>query len=252
MKILFKSFCSALLMYSRIPAPNVEWKEKNRKYSLCFFPFVGAVICALFILWRYICDVFAINQFIFSAFSACIPLIVTGGIHMDGYCDVNDALSSCTGKEKSLEIMKDPHIGSFAVMKLVMYILIQSALFSEVLSLKEAIFSGIGFIVSRAFSGIAAVNFKAAKKNGSLQDFTVPADRKITSFSLYFVLVICILVMMVISPISSIVCICVSLIVFFHYKALCMKKFGGITGDCSGWFLQREELFFLAAAVFSI
>ena len=37
-------------MYSRIPAPKVEWKEENRRYALGFFPLVGAVIGAFILL----------------------------------------------------------------------------------------------------------------------------------------------------------------------------------------------------------
>ena len=47
---ILRSFASAFLMYSRIPMPQVEWKEENRRYALCFFPLIGAVIGAVFIL----------------------------------------------------------------------------------------------------------------------------------------------------------------------------------------------------------
>ena len=38
---------------------------------------------------------------------------------------------------------------------------------------------------------------------------------------------------------------------FWRYHAVSVKQFGGITGDLAGWFLQRAELFMLAALVFS-
>ena len=37
-----------------------------------------------------------------------IPVWVTGGIHLDGYADTCDALSSYGDREKKLEILKDP------------------------------------------------------------------------------------------------------------------------------------------------
>ena len=33
----------ALSMYSKIPAPTVDWNDKNMKYAMCFFPVVGVV-----------------------------------------------------------------------------------------------------------------------------------------------------------------------------------------------------------------
>ena len=48
-----------------------------------------------------------------------IPLVITGGFHVDGFMDTVDAIRSYRSKEEKLEILKDPHIGSFAVIKFV-------------------------------------------------------------------------------------------------------------------------------------
>ena len=42
-----------------------------------------------------------------------------------------------------------------------------------------------------------------------------------------------------------------ALLMFWRYHAVSVKQFGGITGDLAGWFLQRAELFMLAALAFS-
>ena len=47
---MLNSLFSAFLMYSRIPVPQVEWKEENRRYSLCFFPVIGVVLGIIQIL----------------------------------------------------------------------------------------------------------------------------------------------------------------------------------------------------------
>ena len=41
---LIRSFVIAFSTYSRIPMPQVEWSEENRKYAMWFFPLIGAVI----------------------------------------------------------------------------------------------------------------------------------------------------------------------------------------------------------------
>ena len=51
----------------------------------------------------------------FAFVGLAIILLVTGGIHMDGYMDTMDALHSYGSREKKLEILKDSHIGAFAV-----------------------------------------------------------------------------------------------------------------------------------------
>ena len=38
-------------------------------------------------------------------------------------------------------------------------------------------------------------------------------------------------------------------LVFWYYRRMCGKDFGGLSGDLAGWFLQTAELWMLAAAV---
>ena len=102
---MLRSLFSAFLMYSRIPAPKVEWKEENRRYALGFFPLVGAVIGGLLMLWRLGCGKLGFGQLVFAAGAVFIPVLVTGGIHLDGFCDVCDARASYADKAKRLEIM---------------------------------------------------------------------------------------------------------------------------------------------------
>ena len=99
---MIKQIISAFSMYSAIPMPQIEWSEKNRRYALCFFPFIGAVIgaaeYALFAAGTYL----GAEKLLLAAAGTALPVLITGGIHLDGYCDVYDALSSCAPKEKAL------------------------------------------------------------------------------------------------------------------------------------------------------
>lgn len=237
--IILKSLASAFLMYSRIPMPRVEWKEENRRYSLCFFPLVGAVIGAVFILWKYVCAALKIGGILSAAVSVLIPILITGGIHLDGFCDVIDAKSSFADKEKKLEIMSDPHIGSFAAMRLCAYLILQTALLCEV---KNTVIIACGFVLSRTFSGIAAVTFKSAKKSGFLQEFSKPAHKKITVFTLFLIVIFCFAVMIFSGGICGVSAIIGAIFCFIYYRISAYKNFGGITGDLAGWFLQLCEI----------
>lgn len=240
--IILKSFASAFLMYSRIPMPQVEWKEENRRYALCFFPLIGAVIGGLFLLWRWICCFLNLGTIFSGVISVAIPIFVTGGIHLDGFCDVVDAKSSFGGKAKRLQIMSDPHIGSFAVIYTIIYFLLQTAVLCEIKEVKTAQAVALGFILSRSLSGIGAVCFKSAKKDGTLQSFVKPAHRKITLFILISVALISALLMAYFGSFSGASAAMGALISFACYKYSSYKNFGGITGDTAGWFLQICEL----------
>ena len=130
---LLNSLAIAISMYSKIPVPNVEWNEKNMKYAMCFFPVVGAVIGIIqFLIGGFLLMYTDCGSLFFAVVMALIPVVITGGIHLDGYADTTDALSSYGEKEKKLEILKDPHTGAFAVIGLCVYFLADAALWSEV------------------------------------------------------------------------------------------------------------------------
>lgn len=248
MRIL-KSLASAFLMYSRIPMPQVEWKEENRRYALCFFPLVGAVSGALFLLWKYVCGLLNIGALADGAVSALIPLLVTGGIHMDGFSDVTDAKASCADREGKLKIMSDPHIGSFAAMRLCIYLILQTAMFAEIKNFGTAVIVACGFVLSRALSGLAAVTFKSAKKEGTLQSFAKPAHKKVTIAVLFVITAIMSAAMLGADLICGGLALVGAAAAFIYYRVSAYKNFGGITGDLAGWFLQICEMAVLIFAV---
>ena len=115
---VIKSFFIAFSLYSSIPVPQFTWKEEDMKYVLCFFPWVGAVIGALVYLWGRFCNHCAVGTLCYSLIGTAIPLIITGGFHVDGFMDTMDAFHSYQPRERKLEILKDSHIGAFSVIML--------------------------------------------------------------------------------------------------------------------------------------
>lgn len=248
---MFRSLCSAFLMYSRIPMPKIEWKEENRRYALGFFPLVGAVIGGLLILWRIVCSKLCIGQFLFASAAAFLPIVVTGGIHLDGFCDVNDARASYGDEQKKLEIMSDPHIGSFAVIKLCIYLIMQTALYSQVYSLRTTAVVALSFVLSRSLSGLTAVTFKSAKSGGTLQSFVRPAHKRITVAMELIFIIISICTSLFFQPFQGAAAAIAAFLVLVWHRHTAYRDFGGITGDLCGLFLQMSEIFMLAAVVFT-
>ena len=102
---MLKSLAIAFQMYSHIPIPSFEWDDKSKKYALCFFPLVGAVIGSVEYLWFFLAALLETPVLIGTAVATAIPFLITGGIHMDGFCDTVDALSSQASIERKLEIL---------------------------------------------------------------------------------------------------------------------------------------------------
>ena len=246
---MLKSLISAFLMYSRIPVPQVEWKEENRRYALGCFPLIGAVIGGMLLLWQMFCTRFGCSRMLFAAVAVLIPILVTGGIHLDGFCDVTDALASCADKEKKLQIMSDPHIGSFAVIRVCLYLILQTALFTQVSDLRRTAVISCGYLLSRSCSGLSAVTFRCAKKEGTLQDFVKPSHRSVTVGMVIAFAAAAVIVMLWADYMQGCAAFAGAVLCFLYYKHIAYKNFGGTTGDLCGWFLQLCELTILAAAV---
>ncbi len=236
-------------MYSRLRMPHVEWREENRRYSLGFFPLVGAVIALLTAGWYLLAQVIELSSFLFGAGAVIIPIAVTGGIHLDGYCDFTDAVSSYADKEKRLAIMSDPHVGSFAVMRACLYLILQTALFTEISSLNSLICAACGYVLSRGLSGLMAVTLRSAKSDGSLQSFVKPSHKAAVIVMLSVFIAASAGGMIYVSALAGFAGILTSVIVFLSCRRKAYKTLDGITGDVCGWFLQKCELWMLAAIV---
>ena len=245
---MLNSLFSAFLMYSRIPMPKVEWKEENRRYTLGFFPLVGAVIGIAFLLWHWLCRRLSLNPFMLGAVSAVIPVAVTGGIHLDGFCDVSDALASFGGKEKKLSIMSDPHIGSFAVIRLCVCMMLFSAVLSQS-SRTTALVCACGYVLSRALSGLSAVTMRSAKSDGTLQSFVKPSHRRITIAMDSLFIAISGTLMVIAGGLCGAAALFAAAAVLCWCKMAAYRNFGGISGDVCGWFLVLCELWTASAAV---
>lgn len=242
---ILKSLFVALSMYSRIPVPRTVWTESSMKYAMCFFPVVGAIIGAVIFAAGMLLKTFC-GSIIFSAVMTVIPVIITGGIHLDGFLDTSDALSSYEGTEKKLEILKDPNSGAFAVIAAAVYFTLSLGGWSIILP-DDIIIISLFYCVSRALSGISIVSFPLAKKTGLAAMFSEAAHRSRVRFVLILWLAAAAAAAVVINPVITLLAAAAAALSFSVYYAVSIKNFGGITGDTAGWFLQICELAVLLA-----
>ena len=254
---LLRSAAVGIAMYSKIPMPQFEWKDEEMRYAICFFPLVGAVIAVLLTGWLYLAGRWGIGLMAETLAACVLPVVVTGGIHVDGFMDTSDALSSWQTKEKRLEILKDSHIGAFAVIMLAVYGALYLAASSEIIrtggDLRTGILWGMTFVFARTLSGCSVVFFKNAKKEGTLYAFASKAHQKTTRTVMAAEAAAAGLAMLLLAPVKGLACLLAGLAVFGYYRFRSYRDFGGITGDLAGWFLCLAELAMAAVlAVFGL
>ena len=252
MKVL-KSFFIAFSLYSKFPVPQFTWKEEDMKYVFCFFPWVGAMIGGCLFAWLYVCGRCQAGSLCRTMIGAAIPLFITGGFHVDGFMDTMDALHSYQPRERKLEILKDSHIGAFAVIMLALYGMVYLGALSEIKTVElQRIVCG-GFFLSRCLCGISAVSFPLAKKEGMLFVSADRAHKRNVKASLYLQGAVCIGLMLywhLAAGLLTAGCAIASLGYYFYRSR---KEFGGVTGDTAGCFVVLcEGGMTVAAALFDI
>ena len=245
---MIQSLITALSMYSRIPVPRVKWRDESLKYVMCFFPLVGVIIGAVIYVSGALMLKHNVGGIMFAAVMSVIPLIITGGIHMDGFIDTADALSSYGDKEKRLEVMKDPHVGAFAIIWTCVYFMLSIGIWSMA-ELWDIPVIAAGFVISRALSGFSAVCFKCAKNSGLVYMFADAANKRVARAALLIWLIIAAAVSAAFDYIRAAAMAAAAAVVFIWHYYNCRKNFGGITGDLAGCFLQVCELAMAAAVI---
>ncbi len=163
-------------MFSALPVPQFDWNEKNMRYALCAFPLVGVICGALWCL----CGALPLPDAAHAAGFCLIPVWVTGGIHLDGYADTCDALASYGDTAKKLAILKDPHCGAFAVIRLCSYFAAYLMLCACVqFTPRTGALWTLALMGERMLSGLAVAAFPLAKKiQGLAHTFATAADRR--------------------------------------------------------------------------
>ena len=238
---IINSFFIALSMYSRIPVPRVDWKKENMRYAMCFFPMIGVAIGAVMYLAGWLLDKAVVSTLFRGVVFTLIPIIITGGIHMDGFMDTMDALGSWGDREKKLEILKDSHAGAFAILGMGCYLMWSAAVWSE-LPAEVLGVCRVSFVLSRALSGFSVVTFPAARNSGLLKMFQDGAQKKVVRIMMCLYVATAVIMMAVMDARAMTGAVVGAMIAFLYYVVVSRKQFGGVTGDLAGFFLETAEL----------
>ena len=231
----------AFAMFSAVPVPQFDWNAK--KYAvcpLCLSAGWGGVRGAMVPVRR----VAAARR---GAGGGLLPCAGVGHRRhpFDGYADTCDALSSYGDTAKKLEILKDPHCGAFAVIRLCSYFAAYFALCCCVqFTPRLGVLWMLALVGERALSGLAVAAFPLAKNTGLAHTFATAADRTRVRRVLA---VLCAVLAAAVAALGGWALVLVACAVFLRYHHLAVQQFGGTTGDLAGWFLQKCEIWMLAA-----
>jgi adenosylcobinamide-GDP ribazoletransferase len=185
---------------------------------------------------------------LFAAVSTVLPLLLTGGMHMDGFMDTVDAIGSRQPRERKLEIMKDSHCGAFAVLYCGIYLLISFGLYHALYASAALPAICIGFVLSRALAVVFALTMPNARGGGLLFTFSENSRGAGAIVAMCLISLLCLCGMAVVSKAAGVAVFIASLIALLVYRQTAMRQFSGATGDTTGFFIQLSELCMLIGA----
>ena len=233
-------------MFCSLPFSGKEWDETCRPYMLIFLPMIGLEIGCLWVLIDWLTKYFAIPALIRGLVLCGWPYAVTGFLHLDGFMDVIDAVCSWRPLERRREILKDSHVGSFAVVWCVFLLL---AGFSAFSSMPEHAEMGVLLfvpVVSRCCSALAVMKLKTMNTSQYANTTDYP---KWHAGALVLVLIVSITISGVLWGIAFL-----ALLGALAGYAIALRKsyrsLDGMNGDISGFCICISELCAVLLMVF--
>lgn len=238
MRKYFVAFQMTQSMFCSLPFPCREWDEGCRRYMLLFLPVVGLEIGAVWVILDYILRYFTVHNLIYGLVMCSVPYLTTGFMHLDGFMDVTDAVCSWRDLEKRRAILKDSHVGSFAVVWCVFLILAGFAMFFAVPADADRRVLLFVPVISRCCSALAIMRLKTMNTSQYAQT---------TNYPKWHQFFLCVLILG---------CICLGAVFGGKYCLVllaCLAGYGialkksynslqGMNGDISGFCICISEL----------
>ena len=120
----------AIQFLTRLPTPQVrDFRDDDLSRAAVYYPLVGVIIGALLAAPLYL---LGDQPWLAGVLTLLAWVWVTGALHLDGLGDVADAFGAAhRDPQRFLEVLKDPHMGVFGVVTLVMQLLLKFVLLTE-------------------------------------------------------------------------------------------------------------------------
>jgi adenosylcobinamide-GDP ribazoletransferase len=243
-----KGFLLDLQFFTAIPIRSeLPMDKPHLKSAVQAFPLVGLLQGGIYASLFYVLTEYSpLSTLAVAFFLWLMSILLTGGIHLDGWMDASDAYFSYGDQPKRLEIMKDPRTGAFGVIS-VNVLLSSRFLFiyeitENVQTVSYMMIAAIPFL-SKSVMGVLLLTVKSAKNEGLGALFQSAATIKV--LWIYPIYIAVILALMTFVD-NGFMLLSILIMSSFISLQVCRRKavswFGGITGDVLGAAVEGTEL----------
>jgi adenosylcobinamide-GDP ribazoletransferase len=225
----------ALAFLTILPVGEVESDEPGRAFAI--FPLVGLLIGLLLAAAAH-----SLAHFLPADLTALgvvvLWVIVTGGLHLDGFGDSCDGVLATVEPERRLEIMKDPQAGSWAVIGLILLLL------GKWLAVREVSTAALILpaVIGRWGMVLAAFGFPYARSSGLGAFFRQGLGRRQVILATLTTVLIVVVWSLLIDRRGIALLLVGWLLVMSAGRWAARRLGGGLTGDVYGALCELTEL----------
>ena len=230
----------ALGLMTTLPVKLPEdWSAGDNGRASIWYPFVGLMVGALtWLAWTGASTV--LPPLVAGIITLVVWVGLTGGLHLDGLAYCCHGLFASAEPDRRLEIMKDPHVGAFGLIGIVLVLMLKAAALS---SLTQDSSFGILLAASLArWCILPAALLPLARPSGMGADFVQGFHR---TFLLWGALVPMGIVFFL--GIRGVLPASIGMGVAAFVLWLAASRIGGITGDVFGMIVELVETAVLVA-----
>lgn len=216
-----------------------DWSAGDSGRASVWYSLVGLVIGILtWLAWKG--AIFAFPPLVAGILTLIIWVVLTGGFHLDGLADCCDGLFVSATPERRLEIMKDPHIGAFGVIGLILVLFLKAAALASLTSA-----SSVGILLAASLARwciLPAGLFPLARSSGMGADFVLGFQRLFIAWGAVIPLMIAVL-LGIRGILSTLAGVGAAVLILWMAKS----RIGGVTGDVFGMVVEVVETVVLLA-----
>jgi adenosylcobinamide-GDP ribazoletransferase len=243
-------FLLALQFLTRLPVRIDHFDPDELAASPRWYPGVGVVVGAMAALTCVGAEL-VWPPLIAAMLAVAVGVLVTGGLHEDGFADACDGLGGGRTRERALEIMRDSRIGSYGAIGLVLMLGARVAVLAALPSGAVAWALVAGHVGSRASMLWVMQVLPYARKDGAGSAVAGGLDahgQRVAAVTTGIALLLGLLVL----PVHSLI-LGLGGLVLGHVamRRRFAARLGGYTGDCLGAVQQCSEIgFYLGLLAF--
>lgn len=234
----------ALQFFTIIPI-NKELNMNRNSITMMFatLPWIGGAFGLITsIVWLY----FDVSPLFLAFTIVLIGIVLSGGLHLDGFADTSDAFFSYRNQDKRHEILDDPRIGAFGTMALLFLIVGKIVLLAEIITQNGMKWEWLVVIpfLARATMVCYFLITPEAKDKGLAAFFKKRFHSQALLIAIWISIAIAVgFIVIVGGDVLVAITTLVALFICAHaYKLWTKKHFGGVTGDVSGAFVEGMEV----------